>query len=63
MRKHNGMRPQDIVILLKMTTLKSDDWTFVQIANWLQISESEVSYAMERNKLTGLVSPDIYLMG
>jgi len=58
MRKHNGMRPQDIVILLKMTTLDNTNWVFFQIADWLQISESEVSYAMERNKLAGLVSPD-----
>jgi len=58
MKKHNGMRPQDVVILLKITTLYGSDWTFSEIANALQISESEVSYAMERNKLAGLVSPD-----
>ena len=58
MKKHNGMRPQDVVILLKMITLHDTHWTFSQIANVLQISESEVSYAMERNKLAGLVSPD-----
>lgn len=58
MKKHNGMRPQDIVIVLKMTTLQSVNYTFAQISDWLQISESEVSNAMERNKLAGLVSPD-----
>ena len=58
MKKHNGMRPQDIVILLKITTMRDDNWTFSQIADSLQISESEVSCAMERNKLAGLVSPD-----
>ena len=51
------MRPQDVVILLKMATLKDRAWTFAQIAASLQISESEVSYAMERNKIAGLVSP------
>ena len=57
MKRHNGMRPQDVVILLKMTTLQDDNWTFAQIAGCLHISESEVSYAMGRNKLAGLVSP------
>jgi hypothetical protein len=58
MKKHNGMRPQDIVILLKMITLHNANWTFAQIAHTLQICESEVSYAMERNKLAGLVNSD-----
>jgi len=58
MKKHNGMRPHDVVVLLKMITLYGKKWTFADIANELQISESEVSYAMERNKLAGLVSPD-----
>ena len=58
MKKHNGMRPQDVVILLKMITLHDRNWTFAEIANTLQISESEVSCAMDRNKLAGLVSPD-----
>jgi len=57
MKRHNGMRPQDIVILLKMIALHDKKWTFAQIAEALQISESEVSYAMERNKLAGLVNP------
>jgi DNA-binding Lrp family transcriptional regulator len=58
MRKHNGMRPQDIVVLLKMITLHNKKWTYAEIANALQLSETEVSFAMERNKLAGLVNPD-----
>ena len=58
MKKHNGMRPQDVVILLKMIALHNKKWTFAEIANELQISEAEVSYAMERNKAAGLVSAD-----
>ena len=41
-----------------MTLLKDTNWTFAEIAKSLQISETEVSFAMERNKLAGLVSPD-----
>ena len=57
MRKHNGMRPQDIVVLLKLIGFRDKKWTFAEIANALQISESEVSFAIERNKLAGLVNP------
>ena len=57
MRKHNGMRPQDIVVLLKLISFGNQKWTFAEIANALQISETEVSFAMERNKLAGLVNP------
>jgi DNA-binding Lrp family transcriptional regulator len=58
MRKHKGMRPHDIVILLKMLILSDENWTFAEIAKALQISESEVSYAMDRNAIAGLVSAD-----
>jgi DNA-binding Lrp family transcriptional regulator len=58
MRKHNGMRPQDIVILLKIMLLNGRKWTFAELANSLQLSEAEVFFAMERNKPAGLVSPD-----
>lgn len=58
MRKHNGMRPHDVIILLKMITLKERKWTFVEIASALQISKSEVSFAMERNAVAGLVNAD-----
>ena len=58
MRKHNGMRPQDIVILLKMILYCDKNWTFAELANSLQISVTEVSFAMDRNKLAGFVSSD-----
>ena len=57
MRKHNGMRPQDIVVLLKLISFHDKKWTFAEIANALQISETEVSFAVERNKIAGLVNP------
>ena len=58
MRKHNGMRPQDIVVLLKMITFCDSNRTFAELANALQLSETEISFAMERNRLAGLVNPD-----
>ena len=59
MNKHNGMRPQDIVILLKMITLGDDKkCSTIEMSDSLNISISEISKAMERNVVAGLVSSD-----
>jgi hypothetical protein len=55
MRKHNGMRPQDIVILLKIISLDNDQWQNKDLANTLYISASEVSEALNRNHQAGLI--------
>ena len=56
MKKHNGMRPQDVVILLKISTYKSKDWQMQDIAESLMISASEVSESLNRSKQARLVS-------
>jgi hypothetical protein len=56
MKTHNGMRPQDVVILLKICTLQGDSWRFQDIAGSLKISPSEVSESLQRSMLAGLVS-------
>ena len=59
MNKHNGMRPQDIVILLKMITLgDGKKCSIVEMSDFLNISIGEISKAMERNVVAGLVSSD-----
>lgn len=55
MKKHNGMRPQDIVVLLKIIALKDNNWRNIDIANALQISPSEVSEALNRCKIAKLI--------
>lgn len=55
MKKHNGMRPQDIVILLKIASLKNDNWRNIDIANSIGISPSEVSEALHRSNIAGLI--------
>ena len=54
-KSHNGMRPQDIVILLKKVTLAGRCMTNAQIAKELSISASEVSEALERCRIAHLV--------
>jgi hypothetical protein len=49
------MRPQDILILLKILTISHDNWMYKDIANELHISSSEVSEALNRCKIAKLI--------
>lgn len=49
------MRPQDIVILLKIITLDGEDWQLKDLANSLYISNSEVSESLERSLYAHLI--------
>lgn len=49
------MRPQDIVILMKLISTKGEVITNKQIASELGISASEVSEALERSRVARLV--------
>jgi predicted transcriptional regulator len=54
-KRHNGMRPLDIVVLLKIIALEQTDWLKKDLAEWLQISASEVSESLNRSEIAGLV--------
>lgn len=58
MRKHNGMRPQDIVILLKIISKKNQPWQNKDLANELFISTSEISESLNRSSIAGLIDAD-----
>ena len=55
MGKQQGMRPQDIVILLKKISPSGMKMNGKQLAESLGISASEISEAMDRNRIAGLV--------
>lgn len=55
MRKHNGMRPQDVAILLKIVSMGSESWQMAGLANLLSISISEISESLNRSRLAGLI--------
>ncbi len=55
MRKHNGMRPQDVAILLKIVALNQQDWQIQPLSNQLRISISEISESLNRSRLAGLI--------
>jgi predicted transcriptional regulator len=58
MKKNNGMRPQDIVILLKIAALGDRTWMMKDIAQELFISGSEVSESLNRSVYAGLIAAD-----
>jgi len=58
MKKHNGMRPQDIAILLKIASKGQEAWFMKDIAFELIISASEVSESIHRSVIAGLISSD-----
>jgi len=55
MKKHNGMRPQDVVILLKIATLDGHKWYGKDLSSALFISPSEVSESISRSIYAGLL--------
>lgn len=49
------MRPQDVAILLKISSINDSSWQLVRLSNSLQISISEISESMNRSRLAHLV--------
>ncbi len=48
------MKPQDIVILLKLMLLEKEDWKYATLADDLKMSTSTVFAALNRAELSGL---------
>jgi hypothetical protein len=58
MKAHNGMRPHDIVVLLKIISLEDENWLNKDLSASLYISSSEISESLNRSMIARLVSPD-----
>ena len=50
------MKPQDVVILLKIISLNDIEWTQNSLAINLEISQSEISESIKRSKYAGLIN-------
>lgn len=50
-----SMKPQDIVILLKIIALNNDNWQQIRLAQSLKMSQSEVSQSVARSRYAGLL--------
>ena len=51
----NSMKPQDVVILLKIIALHNNNWQQLPLAHSLNMSQSEVSQSVARSKYAGLL--------
>lgn len=51
----NNLKPQDVVILLKIIALGDQNWFHHTLADDLQMSQSEVSQSLNRSKFAGLL--------
>jgi predicted transcriptional regulator len=58
MKKHNGMRPHDMVVLLKIAAKKDTPWMMKDLAIELGISASEISESLHRSAIAGLIAKD-----
>ncbi len=56
MRKHRGMRPQDIVVLLKIISKGDAPWRFQDLSKELFIRQSEISESLNSNLFAGLIN-------
>ncbi len=57
MKKHSGMRPQDVVVLLKLAIV-NESWLAKDLSKGLKISASEISESLNRSAIAGLLSAD-----
>src|SRR6187399_483142 len=55
MKSHNGMRPQDIVLVLKMLTIPNPDWQYRDMSSLLFLSTSEIAESLHRSHIAGLI--------
>jgi hypothetical protein len=58
MKKHSGMRPLDILVLIQIILYRSEDWLSKELSNKLKISASEISESLNRSSIAGLLSAD-----
>lgn len=55
MRQHNGMRPQDVVVLLKVLLLEGTFWQSKDLAQALFLSPTEISFSLKRSQYARLL--------
>jgi hypothetical protein len=58
MRQHNGMRPQDVAILLKIAVSNGDILQFKDLSISLHLSASEISESLNRSRIARLIDWD-----
>lgn len=55
MREYHGLRPQDILVLLKLLASQGREWRQVDLAQELGLSQYEISAALTRAEYSGFL--------
>lgn len=55
MKSHKGMRPQDVVILLKIIAKGVEPWQNKDLAYELSVSSSEITESLNRSQIASLI--------
>lgn len=55
MRPFNGIKPQDIAVLLKLVALGEKRWRHVDLAAALGLSQAEISFSLNRCRTVGFL--------
>ena len=58
MRPFNGIKTQDIAILLKLVALGDSPWRHIDIAGALGLSQTKISFALDRCLTAGFIDTD-----
>jgi hypothetical protein len=53
-----ALKPQDVLVLLKLAVMSEDDWTYAGLAAGLGMSPSEVHASVRRAQQLGLLNAD-----
>jgi len=53
--QNQNMKPQDVIVLLKIITLRDKPWSQLSLADELFISQSEISASISRSKYANLL--------
>ncbi len=62
MRKFNGLRPQDVALLLKLVAQPNPAWLGKDLAQSLYLSASEVSESLARCRFSRLLAADPHML-
>lgn len=55
MRPNSGVKPQDVLVVLKLISLKNRSWKQLDLALSLGISQPEIAFSLERLRKSGLI--------
>ena len=58
MRQMVGMKPQDIVVLLKVLMWREKQWRQIDLAQELGLSQTEINFSLNRLVKSGLLAED-----